>query len=103
MDVRFNLDLYAYYEYQTLVYRIWINDNLYNEREFWTDCLSNYIEEEMFADLKPGEHTLTLEKISPSFGKIWTEKLVLNFNNFEKVLDFPINPQDKQIIKFTIE
>lgn len=102
--IQINAHVYAYYEYQCPVYRFWINDNLYNEREFWVDCLTNYIEEEMHVELNVGEHTLTIEKIKPaSHAKIWVEKLVLKYNDTKKEINFPIEPRDKQIIKFKIE
>jgi hypothetical protein len=81
MIVKINADVYAYYEYQCPSYRIWVDDTLYNEREFWTDCLSNYIQEEMHVDLEPGMHSLTIEKISSPHAKIWIEKAVVETEN----------------------
>jgi hypothetical protein len=104
MIVQINAHVYAYYEYECPVYRFWINDNLYNEREFWADCNTNYIEEEMFAELDSGEHTLTIQKVKPAtYAKIWIEKIVLAYNETTKEINFPIHPEDKQIIKFKIE
>lgn len=104
MIVQINAQVYAYYEHYCPVYRIWINDNLFIEREYWVDCLSNLIEEEIFAELDVGEHTLTLEKAKPfPNAKIWIENIILTYDNNRKELNFPIQPQDKQIIKFKIE
>jgi hypothetical protein len=104
MLVQINAHVYSYYEHQCPIYRFWINDNLYNEREFWTDCLTNYIEEEMHVELEPGEHIFTIEKIKPpAYSKIWVEKLILNYNGIIKEMNFPVKPQNKQIIKFKIE
>lgn len=103
MIVQINAQVYAYYEHQCPVYRFWINDNLYYEREFWVDCLSNFIEEEMFVELDVGEHTLIIEKLPTFYGKIWIEKIILKYNGIVKEINLPIEPQDKQIIKFKIE
>ena len=103
MEVKANLNVYAYYEDQSPVYRIWINDNLYTERTFWPDCLIEFIQEEMFFELNHGKHIITLEKITEPTAKIWAEKLVIKYGMQENTFTFPINPQDKQIIKFIIE
>ena len=102
MIVKINADVYAYYEYQCPSYRIWVDDTLYNEREFWTDCLSNYIQEEMHVDLEPGMHSLTIEKISSPHAKIWIEKAVVETEKTTEIFNFAINPDDKQTIKFLI-
>lgn len=102
MIVKINVDVYAYYEYQCPSYRIWVNDTLYNEREFWTDCLSNYIEEEMFVELNPGNHSITIEKISSPLAKIWVEKVIVTCDTSTEIFNFGINPDDKQTIKFLI-
>jgi hypothetical protein len=103
MDVRLNVEVYSYYEGKCPTYRIYVNDHLYNEREFWVDCLVNLIEEEIFVDIDYGKHTLTIEKIMPPQAKIWVEKITLSYNNTIREISFPINPQDKQIIEFNIE
>jgi hypothetical protein len=104
MIVQLIAHVYAYYEYECPIYRFWINDNLYNEREFWVDCNTTYIEEEMYAELEPGEHTITIEKVKPAtYAKIWIEKLVIMCNESTKELNLSVQPQDKQIVKFKIE
>lgn len=103
MNILANLDIYAFYESSCPVFRIWINDNLYSEREFWADWTREYVEEAMSFELEPGEHTIILETIASPLSKIWAERLVLKYENTEKVLTFPLDPQHKQIIKFTIE
>lgn len=103
MEIQANLDLYAYYENACPNYRIWINDTLYNERQFWVNWTREYIEELMYFDLENGEHTIIIEKISALDAKLWAEKLIIKYKDRKKVFEFPINPQDKQIIKFTIE
>lgn len=102
MEVKINVDVYAYYEHQCPIYRIWIDDTLYNEREFWTDCLSNYIEEEIYVNLDAGEHVLTVERITAPAAKIWVEKVVISYEGKHEVLSFQVNPEDKQTIKFLI-
>lgn len=102
MEVKINADVYAYYEHQSPIYRIWVDDTLYNEREFWTDCLANYIEEEMYVDLEEGEHTLTLERVTAPYAKLWIEKVVISYEENEEILKFEIDPQDKQTVKFLI-
>jgi hypothetical protein len=102
MEVKINADVYAYYEHQYPIYRIWVNDTLYNEREFWTDCLSNYIEEEIYVDLEPGLHTLTLEKVTVHQAKVWFERVIVEHGTLKEILNFSTVPQDKQTIKFLI-
>lgn len=104
MLVKINAHVYAYFEYANPVYRYWINDTLYNEREFWTDCRTNYIMEEIHLKLDPGEHTFTIEKVpGVTNARIWIEKFDIIYDIKHISLDFPINPQNKQIIKFEIE
>ena len=103
MEVKAELDLYAYYENECPIYRVWINYTLYNERPYWIDCTREFIQELMFFELEPGEHTIVVEKISAPAAKIWVERLNMKYKDRKLVFDFPINPQDKQIIKFTIE
>lgn len=102
MEVKINADVYAYYEHQTPIYRIWIDDTLYNEREFWTDCLANYIEEEIYVDLETGKHELILERVTAPYAKLWIENVVIEYEGKQEVLKFKIDPQDKQTIKFHI-
>lgn len=103
MLVQINLDVYAYYEQACPVYRIWVNDTLYNEREFWVDWQNNYIEEELHLELESGEHTLILEKVlSGATNKVWIEKIVFKYPNNCTTGTYPPDPQDKQIIKFKI-
>lgn len=102
MEVKINADVYAYYEHQCPIYRIWVDDTLYNEREFWTDCLSNYIEEEIYVHLEAGEHTLTLERVTSPAAKLWIEKMIIEYEDNREILNLGINPEDKQTIKFLI-
>jgi hypothetical protein len=103
MLVQINVDVYAYYKHQPPVYRFWVNDTLYNEREFWVDCLSNYIEEEMYVELEPGKHTFLIEKVTTDIhSKIWVEKFVVKYNETVNTVFLNIDPQDKQIINFEI-
>lgn len=104
MLVQINVDVYAYYEHTFPVYRIWVNDTLYNEREFWPDCLINYIEEEIHVELEKEENTLLIEKVSKDpKHKIWAEKVVIKYKNIIETKTFDLDPQDKQIIKFKIQ
>ncbi len=104
MLVQINVDVYAYYEQACPVYRIWVNDTLYNEREHWVDWKYNYIEEELHVELEPGEHSLTIEKvISGATNKIWVERVIIKYPNNTNISEFPPAPQDKQIIKFKIQ
>lgn len=103
MEAQANLFVYSYYEEECPIYRIWINDQVYIERPFWIDCLKEFINEVMFFELEPGEHTITLEKVFPSPAKIWAEKFTIKYRDKKNVFEFPVNPQDKQIIKFKIE
>jgi hypothetical protein len=103
MLVQINVDVYAYYKHQPPIYRFWVNDTLYNEREFWVDCFANYIEEEMYVELELGKHTFLIEKVVPDIqSKIWIEKICIQYQNVENTMTFPIDPQDKQIINFEI-
>lgn len=102
MEVKISFNLYAYYEHQCPIYRIWVDDHLMNEREFWTDCLTNYIEEVLHLELDPGYHTLLVEKITVPQAKIWVEKLIIENGASTEILNLGIRPQDKQTIKFLI-
>lgn len=102
MDVKINADVCAYYEHQYPIYRIWVDDSLHIEREFWTDCLSNYIEEEIYVDIEPGTHTLTLERVTVPQAKLWFEQVIVEHNNTKEIFHFGTVPQDKQTIKFLI-
>lgn len=102
MEVKISLDLYAYYEHRCPIYRVWVDDHLMNEREYWVDCLSNYIEEVLHLELEPGYHTLLVEKITVPQAKIWVEKAVIECGQSKEILSFGIRPQDKQTIKFLI-
>lgn len=103
MLVQLNLDIHAYYESTPPVYRIWINDTLYLEREYWIDWKATYIEEELHVDLEKGTHTILLEKIvTGATNKIWVEKMSYQYVGYLTTTIFGIDPQDKQIINFEI-
>ena len=103
MLVKINVHVFAYYQDVCPAYRIWVNDTLYNERDFWPDWKINFIEEELYVEIEPGEHEIILEKvISGETNKIWIEKVVFEYPNNTVIGEFPPNPQDKQIVKFKI-
>lgn len=103
MDIKINAEVYAYYENKPIVYRIWVNDQLYNEREFWVDCISHFIEEEVIVDLDVGMHELTIEKVKPDgLGKLWFENITVTLDENIYNIMSKINPQDKQTVKFKV-
>lgn len=103
MEVKINAEVYAYYEHKPIVYRIWIDNQLYTEREYWVDCISHFIEEEMYVDLEVGLHELTIEKVKPDgLGKLWFENIAVQFNEHVYNIMSKINPQDKQTVKFKV-
>lgn len=103
MEVRIEAHVYAFYEHNVPTYRIWVDDNLYTEREFWPDCNVSYIEEHLIVDVEPGKHTLKLEKIRPKNREwVWVERLVLTSDNKKQDIGLEITKQDKQIIEFTV-
>lgn len=103
MEIQANLDIYAYYEKEAPIYRVWINNILYNERVYWIDPKIEYIEEVMYFELDPGEHTILVEKISAPEAKIWLERAVIRYKDRKLMFDLSLDPKDKEIIKFTIE
>lgn len=103
MEVKINLDVYAFYEDDVVVYRIWLDNHLFLERKFWIDCLHSYIEEELHADLEPGSHVIMLEKLKPPLGKVWAEKLTVSYNDTKKNYNFEYSSLDKHLLEFTIE
>lgn len=103
MEVKINAEVYAYYEHKPITYRIWINDQLYNEREYWVDCISHYIEEEISVELEVGLHELTIEKVKPvGLGKLWFGNITVSTTGTVYNIMSKIDPQDKQTVKFKI-
>lgn len=103
MEVRIAAHVYSYYEHNAPTYRIWVNDNLYIEREFWTNPYENYVIENMIIDVEPGAHLLTIEKVRPRYGEwVWIERMLLTAKNYSSDMVFDIKKQDRQVIKFKI-
>ena len=103
MEVRIQAHVYSFYEHNAPTYRIWVNDNLYTEREFWTNPYENYVIENLIIDVEPGIHTLTLEKVRPRYGEwVWIERTLIEFENNTVDNLYGIEKQDKQTINFKI-
>lgn len=102
MEVRITADVNAFFYDVNPTYRIWIDDVLYVERDFWLDWQTYFIREEIFIELEPGAHTLLLEKIRPSGASIWIERFTFEQNTKTTSAECGINPQDKQTIQFNI-
>ena len=103
MEVKIQLHVYAYYEHNCPIYRVWINDTLYIEREFWTDCLTNFIEEEIYVELESGEHQIIVEKVRNNPARLWVEKFILTYENVLENHGYGIEPTNKHVIKFNIK
>lgn len=103
MEVRIQAYVYAYYESNPPIYRIWVNDNLHTEREFWVDPTELVIVEQIIIDVEPGEHTLTIEKVQPRHGSwVWIERTVVTAGDNGYDSKYEIKKQNKQVINFKI-
>jgi hypothetical protein len=103
MEVKINAEVYAYYENKPIVYRIWVDNHLHNEREYWVDCVSHFIEEEIYVELEVGVHELTIEKVKPvGSGKLWFENITVQINDIIYNIMSKLDPQDKQTVKFKV-
>jgi hypothetical protein len=103
MEVRIEAHVYSYYENKMPTYRIWVNDNLYTEREFWTNSLENFIIENIILEVEPGDHTITIEKVRPRHGEwVWIERMKMTYENTNVDSGFEIKKQNKQIINFKV-
>lgn len=103
MEVRIKAHLCAFYQHVVPTYRIWVNDNLYTEREFWINPLEDMIVENIIVEIEPGEHTITLEKVRPRNREwVWIERLLIVAGNNNYDIGFELKKQDKQVIPFKI-
>jgi hypothetical protein len=60
-------------------YRIWVDDLLIVERDFWPDVNERVIREQIYLDLEAGEHTIKLENIpKKTVGKVWISECTVN-------------------------
>lgn len=68
--VRAVFDLDCDWEGLPPVYRIYVNDELFAEREWrWTDC---YLEEILQIQAAPGRYTVRLEPVGPQIARFHT-------------------------------
>lgn len=103
MEVRIEAHVYAYYEQNIPTYRIWVNDNLYTEREYWPNCSINYIEEQMIIEVQPGKHKITLEKVRPKNAEwVWIERVIIYAEGNTQDIGLDLTKQDRQVIEFTV-
>lgn len=103
MEVRIQAQVYSFYEHNVPTYRIWVDDNLYVEREFWPDPIAHFIEELLIVDVDPGKHTITLEKVRPRYREwAWIERVIITKDNNTQDIGLEIKKQDRQVIEFTV-
>jgi len=56
-------------------YRIYVDDDLITERTFSWNPTTDYIEEHVAVNARPGPHTLRVENITPKLGTFVVENL----------------------------
>jgi hypothetical protein len=56
------------------IYRLRVDEELMCERTFWINPEKLYIEENIIVELDSGKHTLVLEQVDPTLGKVWIKK-----------------------------
>ena len=87
-------------------YRVWVNDNLYTEREFWVDFTHDMIVEHMTVDLDIGEQSVVkLEKIRPKSNSIvWISNLEVTYDKKNYIMKYERDTvlNDIQRISFEI-
>lgn len=104
MEVKISAHVYAYYEEIAPTYRIWVNNNLYLEREFWPNPLDHYIEEHMIVEIELGVHEIILEKIRPRHDNscVWIERVCVSYENTMLDIGLDFSKNTKQVIHFKL-
>ena len=60
------------------IYRLWVDDLLLSERDYWPNAASHHIQEVSHVMLAPGEHKIWLELVySKSTGQVWFKHIVI--------------------------
>lgn len=111
MEIRINLQVYAYYDKDVPppTYRLWVNNLLFGERNYWIDFNEFIIDELIIVDLEPGEHFIKLEKVRPrNQGHIWYQSFKVfkeDTNEWLHSIEIPTKDivlSDQYLIPFTL-
>lgn len=79
MEHNLTVDVHASWSDLPPSYRVYVDSDLLTERDFVWDGHNTYIKEIIVVNLQPGQHTLTVEQITPH-GQIRTKNATLNNN-----------------------
>lgn len=85
------------------VYRIWVDDELMCEREFWLDPNEFYINEQTVLDLEEGRHVAKLELVNHCIGSCSAKKLRITNLTTNSTSEHALPPMQgrEQIIPFS--